>query len=80
MKTLETDLVGLDEEEVCESYEAAMHYECRMCKKKCYFRKGTSPTSELIAVACFILLTGLTVVYGVIYGVKVTYEYLRSLL
>jgi len=66
----------IEDEQACESYEAAMHYDCRVCAKAkdCRFRKGPSTTSERIAVACCMLFCVIIVVVGIIQGVN----YLRE--
>lgn len=66
----------VEDEQVCESYEAAMHYDCRICKKDCQFRKGPNTTSERIAVACCMLFCAIIAIVGIIQGIN----YLGSLL
>lgn len=63
-------------EQVCESYEAAMHYDCIVCAKDCQFRKGPNTTSERIAVACCMLFCAIIAITGIIQGIN----YLGSLL
>ena len=64
----------VESEQACESFEAAMHYDCRICKKECSLRKGPSTTSERIAVACCMLFCVIIVVAGIIQGVNYLME------
>lgn len=41
---------------VCESYEAAMHYDCQMCKSECEFRKGTNPGAGVAMILYFVVV------------------------
>jgi len=64
----------VESEQVCESFEAAMHYDCRICAKECQFRKGPSTTSERIAVACCMLFCAIIAITGIIQGVNYLME------
>jgi len=66
----------IEDEQACENYEAAMHYECQVCGKDCAFRKGPSTTSERIAVACCMLFCAIIAITGIIQAGK----YLMSLI
>lgn len=41
---------------VCERYEAAMHYDCQMCKSECEFRKGTGAGVAMILSFVVVML------------------------
>jgi len=70
------ELGEIQSEEMCESYEAAMNYDCRVCAKDCKYRKGPSTTSERIAVACCMLFCAIIAIAGIIQAGK----YLMSLI
>ena len=55
--------IAEEEKQACESYEAAMSYDCRICKdENCKFRKGTA--GPLSISALLLIVSILAVLFG----------------